>query len=228
MAAVDAKLDPRLEAKDSRSTLVEEVPRFERSETPHAQSPAPATPASPFSASFDPNGPIPQTPQGILSPATTLSQRPSMPASQDAWTSSVAASLNSLASQFAAASTALATVPIRPNSDVQESFPALTMIEQAQSRLKDELETLREQVAHLMESGRRPEKEKEREKVEIPAEDYEMRLQAVEKKVDELGEAIRLECVVLTMAWVRRLTRFLPVKHGSMHACRTPLSPRTR
>lgn len=102
------------------------------------------------------------------------------------------------------------------------------MIEQAQSRLKDELETLREQVAHLMESGRRPEKEKEREKVEIPVEDYEMRLRAVEKKVDELGEAIRLECVLLTVAWVRQLTRFLPVKHGSMPACRTPLSPRTK
>ena len=71
----------------------------------------------------------------------TLARNPPGRGSQEAWTNSVAASLNSLASQFAAASTALAAVPSQQNGGFFDEVPGLAVIEQAQTRLKEELET---------------------------------------------------------------------------------------
>ena len=182
-----------LEAKDSKSTLVEE-PTREGAGTPH---PLPSTPGSPFSASFDPNNATPQTPaDGLTSPmagGVQIRPLPSVPiALQDAWRTSIASSLNALSSQFATASQALASMPT-PDLESPASTTALTIIEQAQARLQEEMEVLREQVEYLR--TRSPEKEKARasENESTDLSSYEARVAAVEKMVEEIAESIRLE-----------------------------------
>lgn len=192
-----------LEPKDSRSTLVEEPEKLPpRSDTPHSlTNGAPMSPNSPFSASFNPNAPTPQTPpEGYMfSPMTAILSSPSPqtalapPVNQEAWRGNVASSLHALASQFAVASQALASMPT-PERESPAFSTALTVVEAAQARLKDELDTLREQIEFLRvrEKGS-TEKGRERELPDIPAEAYETRIQAVEKKLEEMAEAIRLE-----------------------------------
>lgn len=182
MASLEAT---KLEPKDSRSTLVDEPVR-ERPDTPQ---PTPSTPGSPgpFSASFDPNAPTPQTPSvSLVSPMTGLASSPSA-VSQEMWRNSIAGSLNALASQFATASQALAAA----EHESPASSAAFIAIEQAQARLKEELDSLREQIERL--SVRSSEKEKERAHPEGSVDAYEARIQAVEKKVDDIAETIRLE-----------------------------------
>ncbi|KAF7800174.1 hypothetical protein EIP86_011421 [Pleurotus ostreatoroseus] len=186
-----------LETKDSRSTLVEEAERARTNGTPHPLPPSPLTPASPFSASFDPNGPLPMTPESPLAPLIPARS----PARPEAWSRTVSASLNTLASQFAAASQALATLPQTAVLDMDDesttsSSAAVVSIQQAQARLEEELDSLREQITALGEH-RRAEKEKERENPMIADEDIrdsiETRFLGIEKKLDDLAETIRLE-----------------------------------
>ncbi|KIP01942.1 hypothetical protein PHLGIDRAFT_20569 [Phlebiopsis gigantea 11061_1 CR5-6] len=104
---------------------------------------------------------------------------------------SLTTSLNALASQFSTASLALAALPT-PDRESPAGSTALAVLEQAQSQLKEEIDALREQVEYLR---TRTPKEKEREHAGVlpVAETYELRIEAVEKKVDELGEALRLD-----------------------------------
>lgn len=189
-----------LENKDSRSTLVEEAERTRvQNNTPHPLPPSPLTPASPFSASFDPNGPLPLTPEfpnAPIIPARSL-HRP-VP---EAWGRTVSASLSTLATQFAAASQALATLPQTAILDTDDdstasSSAAVVSIQQAQARLEEELDSLREQITALGEH-RRAEKEKAREGAMITDEDVrdhmETRFLGIERKLDDLAETIRLE-----------------------------------
>ncbi len=62
-------------------------------------------------------------------------------------------------------------------------------------RLEQELDSLREQVTRLGENSRRAEKERERDSggEGIDKEGLETRLTGIEKKVDDLAEAIRME-----------------------------------
>ena len=192
-----------LEPKDSKSTLVEESSSKERAGTPHPLPPTPLSPASPFSASFDPNAPTPQIhPDQIFLPTTSsLSSVSAAPVAtqmtQDAWRSS----LQALASQFAT----LASVPAPVAGDHGAFSGALTVLEQAQAKLKDEIDILKEQLETLR--LRTPsDKEKEREHPDGGIEGYEARFQAVEKKVEEIAEAIRIEWVLRVWAMVRLLT----------------------
>jgi hypothetical protein len=182
-----------LGAKDSRSTLVDERPPLERTTTPPPLPSSPLSPASPFSASFDPNNPTPLTPPAnLFSPMTSIVPNASatplgMQITQDSWR----ASLGALALQFAA----LATMPTPDRENSAGYVGTLSVIEQAQERLKEEIEVLREQVEHLRETRTPAEKEKEREHLHLngDVEGYEIRIQAVEKRVEDLAEAIRLE-----------------------------------
>lgn len=100
-------------------------------------------------------------------------------------------SLNALASQFSTASQALAALPTSDREN-PVNLTALTAIERTQAQLKEDMDALREQVEYLR--TRSPEKEKMREQAEgEPVESYELRMQAVEKRVEEIAEAIRLE-----------------------------------
>lgn len=99
-------------------------------------------------------------------------------------------SLGHLATQFATASKALASVPPDTESRHQES---LETIRRAQGKLEQDLESLKEQVAHLREYGTRTEKEKERALDLASMEGFGVRLQSVEKKLDEIEETMRLE-----------------------------------
>ncbi|GJE96968.1 hypothetical protein PsYK624_131780 [Phanerochaete sordida] len=196
-----------LEPKDSRSTLVDEGDKAdkapERADTPHplTSSSTSTTPGTPFSASFDPNGPTPLTPPegGMFSPMSiALShQTPQLalvaPANAEAWRSNVASSLNTLAAQFAVASQALATLPT-PERESPVFNTTLTIVEQAQARLRDELDGLREQVEFLRVRDKGvTEKGRERALPDVPMDAYEERLQAVEKKVGDIAEVIRLD-----------------------------------
>ena len=106
----------------------------------------------------------------------------------------------------------MATLP-GPERDNAGSYAgALAVIEQAQAKLKEELDTLREQVEHLQEMRTPAEKEKEREREhgDGGGEQYEARLQAVEKKVEEIAETIRLEWVppivdIAALSWTDRV-----------------------
>ncbi|EKM52215.1 uncharacterized protein PHACADRAFT_260438 [Phanerochaete carnosa HHB-10118-sp] len=202
---MDPRREATLELKDSRSTLVEEPDKPPvRSNTPHPlTNGAPATPGSPFSASFNPNAPTPRTPpEGVMfSPMTLALANPppdnslAPPASAEAWRGSVTSSLTALAAQFAVASQALSAMP-NPERESPAFTAALDVVEQAQARLKDELDVLREQVEFLRvrEKGS-AEKGREREQVDVPVDAYEERLHAVEKKVEDIAESIRLEYV---------------------------------
>lgn len=72
---------------------------------------------------------------------------------------------------------------------------ALAVIEQTQARLQEEMEALREQVEYLR--TRSPGKEKGRaqpdESSSVDMDAYDARMTAVEQKVEELAEIIRLE-----------------------------------
>lgn len=120
---------------------------------------------------------------------------PSAPAAlQDAWRTSIAISLNALSSQFATASQALATIPTTERQSPAQ-LGALAVIEQTQARLQEEMEALREQVEYLR--TRSPGKEKGRaqpdESSSVDMDAYDARMTAVEQKVEELAETIRLE-----------------------------------
>ncbi|KAI0341162.1 hypothetical protein BDW22DRAFT_1408206 [Trametopsis cervina] len=112
----------------------------------------------------------------------------------EAWTNSISSSLSALANQFTAASQALAAIPAVPtagNADPE----VIAVIQQAQTKLEQELESLKEQVTHLLEHGGRSAKEKERavEIVDSEPEASEARLQGMERRIEELAEAIRLD-----------------------------------
>ena len=196
-----------LEGKDSRSTLVEQTERLRM----HDDTPLPMTPGSPFSASFDPNNPTPTTP-GFVAPAAVV-RRPALAGrrASDVWSTTVSSSLGTLAAQFAAASQALAALPATAEGDDDTDSAASTgsvaAVQQAQARLDQELEALREQVANLGDLRRRAEKEKEREGFmgidDGWRENIETRFLGIEKKVDELAETIRLECVGFLIQFLR-------------------------
>ena len=172
-------------------TLVEEHERArQRNGTPH-----PLTPGSPFSASFDPNAPTPATPD---LPVPILGG-PITRRTSEVWSTTVSSSLNNLAQQFAAASQALAAIPIASEDDESTtslSTNGIASVQQAQTKLEQELETLREQVAALGER-RRAEKEKANElgmlTDDLYREQMETRFLGIEKKLDDLAETIRLE-----------------------------------
>lgn len=201
-----------LETKDSRLTLVDETER-ERTRnngTPHPLPPSPlspASPASPFSSYFDPNGPTPATPDPAIAPIAVINAPARPSAGPDVWSNSISASLSTLATQFAAASHALAALPqsasiTRADDETESSMSTrggVAAIMQAQARLEEELETLREQVASLGEHSRRAEKEKQKAQEggltidDTVRESLETRFLGIEKKLDDLAETIRLE-----------------------------------
>ena len=187
-----------LDTKGSWSTLVErEELERQKNGTPHILPNPPIVPsqgpATPFSASFNPNAPTPLTPpEGIVSPMTTILRDPPGRANADAWTNSISASLGALATQFSAASQALAAIPTIPaSSDVTPE--AIAVIQQAQSNLEQELDSLKEQVTYLLEHRRSSNKEKERAHDVGDWEGFESRLQSVEQRMEKLSEAITLE-----------------------------------
>lgn len=120
-------------------------------------------------------------------------QNPVPAGNQQVWTSSISTSLSALATQFAAASQALAELPAAPSSSHGISYETIGVMQQAQTKLEQELDSLREQISHLMEGGRRLEKEKERAHETGIPENLEGRLEAIEKRMDEFAEAMRLE-----------------------------------
>lgn len=128
--------------------------------------------------------------------AGIISGAPAATTVTESWASSLSTSLGSLATQFAQASQALAAVPAGSASGAPQ-LEGLAIIQQAQTRLEQELESLKEQVAYLRENRPRSEKEKEKaaeaEAEKSGAEDFENRLQAVEKHVEDVAETIRLE-----------------------------------
>lgn len=190
-----------LDTKDSRSTLVEgEDAERQRSGTPQpppksSTAPSLQEPASPFSASFDPNAPTPLTPPtDIVSPLTTIARNPPGRENADAWTNSISTSLSTLATQFSVASQALAAIPAIPASGAGATPEAIAVVQQAQDKLEQELESLKEQVAYLLEHGRRSDKEKERAyDVQVDQEGFEGRLQGIEQRLEQFGEVIKLE-----------------------------------
>ncbi|PSR88470.1 hypothetical protein PHLCEN_2v5150 [Hermanssonia centrifuga] len=104
---------------------------------------------------------------------------------------------NTLANQFAAASQALATIQAHTDNeeDVSATSSGLVNIQEAQMRLEQELDSLRGQVTRLGENSRRAENERERDSGPegIDREGLETRLTGIEKKVDDLAEAVRTE-----------------------------------
>ncbi|KAI0087515.1 hypothetical protein BDY19DRAFT_907366 [Irpex rosettiformis] len=187
-----------LDTKDSRSTLVEgEEAERAKSGTPHPLTNSSSTPtqepALPFSASFNPNAPTPLTPPaGIVTPMTTMLRSTPGRANSDAWTNSISISLSALATQFSAASQALAAISAIPvSSDVTQE--AIAAIQQAQSKLGQELDSLKEQVSYLLEHGRPSNKEKERAHDVESSEGFESRLQEIEQRLEQVSEAITLD-----------------------------------
>ncbi|KAI0683295.1 hypothetical protein BC835DRAFT_758648 [Cytidiella melzeri] len=182
-----------LENKDSKSTLVEieEVER-NRDDKPHPLSASPMTPGSPspFSASFDPNTATPLTPPlDVLSPMTSIARHQPVRATSYAWTSSISTSLNTLASQFSAASQTLAALPISDDATPE----IVAVVQQAQTKLEQELESLKEQVTYLLEHGRHSDKEKGRAADPSDIEGYESRLQGIEQKLEQFSEVMKLD-----------------------------------
>ena len=189
-----ATTDPTLEPKDSRSTLVEETERLRLNDG----TPQPLSPGSPgpFSASFNPNGPTPATP-AVTNPFDgPLARRPPMRQGSQVWR----ATLGTLADQFAAASQALAAAEAEAEADTDSATSTgggsegIAAVQQAQARLAQELEALREQVADLGDMRRRAEKQREVFGMDdMQREATETRFLGIEKKVDELADTIRLE-----------------------------------
>ena len=207
-----------LETKDSHSTLVD--PDRQQASAPHSTEPVLP---SPFTASSEATFGL-FTP--MASPANPFTGTQTQGAGPDGalqnWTAEVSSSLNDLASQFSVAAQRLAALPPPPTSpasasvvpsatpmapNTQEIVPSLevdlTPLLAAQARLEAELETLKEQVSVIGHERRRAEKEKEKERDlsdDFYREQLETRFLGIEKKLDEVAETIRIECVSMYFA----------------------------
>lgn len=154
----------------------------------------------------------------MASPTISGTQSAGTEVALETWTTTVSSSLNDLATQFSVAAQRLATLPPPPapaaagpagplTPNTQETMSSmgidLTPLLTAQARLEAELEALKEQVSAISHERRRAEKEKERELTDdFYREQLETRFLGIEKKLDDIVDTIRLECVrVSWVAW---------------------------
>ncbi|RPD63526.1 hypothetical protein L227DRAFT_497473 [Lentinus tigrinus ALCF2SS1-6] len=203
---------PEHDPNSSSSTLV-------TSNTPAQE------PASPFSASFDPNGPTPPAQQHALAlrdsplhPITEVRLPTNGVDVSALWAHRLSASFGAIADQIAAASQALATVPVPPNATVSSSPSAadsgdaeilalktrMDIIERTQEKLGADLQQMQSQLARMQVSGRSEHAEKQRADVaivEVQGEEgtsefktaAEIAIEELQKKVDGAIDTIKLD-----------------------------------